>query len=858
MPLSPPARLMLLTLLGFGLGLLPGMFSSVHADDSSESSAVAILVTATEEPEQVDASEAASLLPTTGEPVPTFAADQLADAVTVLAPVVVVGSVTSDTIGKNVFDREQISTLPTGDGNVEDLLKFMPGVQAADASNTSFAAGEILPPLLSISGGRPYQNNFLIDGMGNNSLIDPAYENPHALDRLPGHPEELFLNAHLIKAVTVFDNNIPVRYGGFTGGVVDIETIDPAAEVSGALYYKTTRDAWTKFHVSPANQAAFEGSSTYYRQPHFTKHNGGFDLSLPISPSAGLLFSYQVVYSEIPLVFLNTQKDQQRLNENYLLKFVAKPTAAEKFTLQGIYSPYKGDYFTKDTLNSDFTLKGGGGSLLAGYQKKIGEGLLDLKAGVRRSENSREAPKDYLTWTNSPSKNWGTLIGSTTSKEGGFGNLDIVQDSYEVNVDWLSGPLKSGALSHTLNFGSQWLLAQGSYDRDEPSYSYRTSVPTVPPDPATVCGGDFVACVPGEQYLRLRSVYGVSHAQAKINKYAFYFDDLLTLGRFELRPGVRISYDDLMENLDVAPRVSGSIDLTGSGRSKLIAGWSRYYGDTLLTYKLREKIPYLETQSRSSVIDNNVEWTTLSRVLFVDRFSKLKTPYTDEIVAGFDQILFGGTAGFRYVRRDGKDEFALEKDPFVSGVVRYAQLNNNGQSHYESYRLSFERQWLTQFLSLNVAYDQSTSTHGDYTDILLDTDLDRQIWYKGALYSPDEMPRNDYNRPWVASLLYTAKLPAGFVFTNTTHFRDGYRSIENSGDTVDVGGTLYDKYVEISRPSSTIFDWKIDWTPPAIPVQALTLTLEIFNLFDKKTYVGAATDEYELGRQFWLGGSYSF
>ncbi len=811
------------------LGLLPAVASPGYADDGVDSSAP---VNAASAIEALEAEAEATVLPT----------------------VVVVGSVASDEIGKRSLTKEQIANLPTGDGNIEDLLKFMPGVQAADGSNTSFVAGEILPPLLSISGGRPYQNNFLIDGMGNNSLIDPAYVNPHAVDRLPGHPEELFLNANLVKTTTVYDHNVPVRFGGFTGGVVDIETIDPTDEVSGSLYYKTTRDAWTQFHVSPANQAAFEGSSTYYRQPHFTKHNGGFDLSLPISASAGLLLSYQAVYSKIPLVFLDTKKEQQRLNENYLLKFVAKPTSTSKITLQGIYSPYKGDYFTKDSKNSDFTLKGGGSSLLAKYQKAIGEGTLDLKAGVRRSENSREAPKDYLAWTNSPSKNWGALIGSTTSKEGGFGNLDIVQDSYEANADWLSGVMRTGPLTHTLNLGGQWLLTQGSYDRDEPTYSYRSSILSS----TTVCGADNVACVPGEQYLRLRSKYGISHARAKINKYAVYLDDQLLFGRIELRPGVRVSYDDLMENLDVAPRVSGSFDLTGNGRTKLIAGWSRYYGDTLLTYKLREKIAFLETQSRSSVIDNNVEWITASRFLSIDQFSKLKTPYTDEIVAGFDQILWGGTASLRYVRRDGKDEFAMERDPLVSGVVRYARLNNNGRSQYESYRLSWEKQWPTQFLSLNAAYDEATSTHGDYIDQFLVNDFDNRIWYNGRLYSPDEMPRSDFNRPWVASLVYSVKLPIGFTFTNTTHFREGYRSIENSGDPIDIGGTLYAKYVEISRPSSTVFDWKIDWSPPAVPEQALTLSLEIFNLLDKKTYVGAATDEYELGRQFWLGGRYNF
>ncbi|MBE0502413.1 MAG: hypothetical protein IBX47_13365 [Desulfuromonadales bacterium] len=356
-----------------------------------------------------------------------------------------------------------------------------------------------------------------------------------------------------------------------------------------------------------------------------------------------------------------------------------------------------------------------------------------------------------------------------------------------------------------------------------------------------------------------RSVYSASHSRAKLNQAALYLEDQVSLGRLELRPGVRFSYDDLMENIDTAPRLASSYDLFGNGRSKVIAGWNRYYGDTLLTYKLREGIALSETQSRSTVIDNDVEWTTASLVLVSDQFSKLKTPFTDETVVGFDQLLWGGTTGFRYVRRDGEDEFARERDAAVSGEVRYSRLNNNGKSHYESYRLSWERHWSAQFLSMNIAYASSTSTHDDYDDILVMDDLNEQIWYDGELLDADELPRNDFNRRWVASLLYSVAMDYGFRFTNTTNFRSGYENIIKSSEPpITIDGIDYSIYYKEKRPSSTIFDWRIDWIPPAFPAQALTVTLEIFNLLNKRTYVGGATDEYELGRQFWAGVEYTF
>jgi len=787
------------------------------------------------------------------EPESTLAPAE--ESVVVLPAVVVVGVTESPKPaleGVAQLDAEALDRLPETDGNVEDALKFLPAVQLTDKANTSFQGGEIVPPLLSISGARFYENNFRIDGLGNNSLLDPLEDNPNLIDRLPGHPEEFFLDSNLVKSVKVYDHNVPVRFGGFIGGVVDVETIDPADKFSGSVHYMTTRDEWTRFHVDSADQQDFETSSLPSKQPRFTKHRGGFDLSLPVTASSGFLLAYQFSYSKIPLAFLGGTFTQDRLNQNYLLKFVSRPGARRKITVTTLYSPYRGTYYTKDTLNGEFELRGGGGALLARYETPLAGGMLDLRAGVRRSENAREAAKDYLTWTNSASKDWGALVGSSISKEGGFGNLDIRQDSYEVTADYLSDVVRSGPLRQRLGLGGQWLLTEGYYDRDETSYAYRTSVPTTPPDPTIVCNEDFTACVPAEQYLMNRNAYGVTHTRARINRYALYFDDQLTFGRMDLRPGVRISYDDLMKNLDVAPRISAGLDLFGTGDTRLIGGWSRYYGDLLLTYKLHDGIALTDKQTRTEVINNDVEWTSTGQILISSQFSDLKTPYTDEVVVGVDQSLCGGIAELRYVQRKGRDELALEQDPYVANVVRYSRLNNRGSSRYESIRLSWARDWSSQSLHLAVEKSESNATHADYDSIV------RQVYYNGALVAPEALPRSDFNRPWVASMIYAIRLPYGVLFTNTTEYRQGYEGIVDSGSNILVDGIAYDRYEHVDRPSSTVFDWKLAWNPPRGTGENLTLTLELLNVFNARVYADNLANEYELGRQFWLGARYSF
>jgi len=418
-----------------------------------------------------------------------------------MEPVVVVGTVKADATGKAEFSKDQIDSIPTADGSAEELARLLPGVQAADDSNPSFRGGEILPPLLSISGARPYENNFLIDGIGNNSLLDPLEDNPNKIDTLPGHPQEIFLNSALVENVTVYDNNIPAKYGGFSGGVVSVETIDPAAEFSGVVRYRTTRSAWSEFHIDDADLDDFNSSSTYFRQPEFTKHDAGFLVNVPITKNTGLLASYQLLYSEIPITVVFQPLKLKRKSENFLVKMVSRPTADDTFTAQIIHNPYSGTYNTSDSLNSEFDIIGGGTSATVAYEHDFSFGKLEASVGFRESENSRSAPLNYFSWSNSASKDWGVLLDSRYSKEGGFGDIETTQKTFEANIDFLAEPIKTGPGVHLFNLGLSWALMQGTYDRPKDTYSYNTSFPSRldPPalvsDPSITCLPDDPACI---------------------------------------------------------------------------------------------------------------------------------------------------------------------------------------------------------------------------------------------------------------------------------------------------------------------------------------------------------------------------
>ena len=317
----------------------------------------------------------------------------------------VVGTVKAEATGKSDLSKEQIDTLPVADTNIEALIKLMPGVQISDKANTSFRGGEISPPLISISGGRPYDNNFLIDGMSNNSLLDPGSDiAANSPGDVPGHPQEIFLSTHLVANLEVYNNNIPARFGDFAGGVVNVETIDPTSAFEGSIRYRTTRASWTEFHIDQSDQLAFTNSFTETKQPRFEKQDVGFDLSLPVTEKIGFLISYSLLYSEIPLQHFGQTENQTRSSENVLVKYVNKLSENRKLTVQGLYNPYEGEYFIDRTKDSRFTLQGGGSQVGVEYEHLFSEGHLLINSGLSFSENSRKAPQHHRNWDNTASK----------------------------------------------------------------------------------------------------------------------------------------------------------------------------------------------------------------------------------------------------------------------------------------------------------------------------------------------------------------------------------------------------------------------------------------------------------------------
>lgn len=740
---------------------------------------------------------------------------------TVLAPVMVHGRREPLTTASKTIDRTIIDSFPSRNNSINEILSFLPDIQFSETSNLSTQGGEILPAAVSIAGGKGFENNFIIDGLSNNSMLDPDADDPLAVNNVPGHAQQIFLDASLVDEITLYDSNVPASYGDFKGGVVHARTIEPDDEFGGNLFYRTTRAAWTKFHIAPSQKDDFENSGKHTSQPKFEKHQAGFDIHLPIRSHLRLLAGYRLQLSTIPLQHLGETRNQRRRNETFLVKLATEPTALSKLNLSWTYSPYQGRYFKKDYKNSDLTILGGAYMVNADFHTALPFADLHLQAGYTEGENSREGP-DHMILTQNPDNSW--------EREGFTGDIDNTQQSVQCKTDLAFRRLSTGPVSHDINLGFDFQHIRGTSKRDETSYLYTFY----------------------KNGTARRTVYAKHRAEAVLRQYNLYSEDILRYHRLELRPGLRISYDDFMQNLNLAPRLAAALDIFGNGRTVLIGGVNRYYANTLPTYKLRQEMPITYYETR---LDGG-EWTFTKTYSTTTDFQTLKTPYADEYVIGLEQRIFGGKATFKYVRRDGKDEFAKTVGDRQPDGLWHSTLNNNGSSRHESYGLSWERHWRNHSLSINGTYQETTSSNESYEDILEDDDLDEDIWYNGKVLSKSQLPRKDFNRPWLVSLLYTGRLPYGITFSSLLKYRSGYQTLSKTGAVhEDLGIPIYEK---VRYGGAVTVNCTLGWGIRVWSRQQLHLSLDILNLLDKKSVAGESQDNYELGRQFWLGAKYSF
>ncbi|MDA3807851.1 MAG: TonB-dependent receptor [Thiomicrorhabdus sp.] len=765
------------------------------------------------------------------------------------------------TTGMTIIDREMIENLPIRNGSVNEIIGIIPGVQYSEESLSSFTGGEITPSVISVSGSRFYDNNYTIDGISNNNPLDSVFDSISSPYKLPGHPQIHLLSPKIIDQITVYNGNIPAEFGGFTGGQIDTQTISPTSNVWGNIHYRTTSESWTKFHIDPINQEDFYYSNGSDNQPIFKKHDFGLTINTPLGIDTSLVTSYQQLYSTIKLEHLGGFNTQTRKRETLFAKLKHYLTNDFNISLTALYSPTSAQYFSPNIKESDYTIDSDNYSLVVEAEKNFRKSQLTLTLGYTGQKNTRNAPDNRFSWNSlTDSIDW---TNAKYGVEGALGDLETGQEKISIKSDILFNSIKLGQTIHIFNFGGEATNSNQYYHRPKTSYYYNGPVLGTITSPILCNPGDPV-CIENEQYLYKRTVYKQADADVEITDIAAFLQDSILWKRLEFVPGLRLSYDDFTKNTNIAPRFAISLDIFGNQVTTLFAGKNHYYSGTLLTHALYEDIEVI-TQTRN---DNNSDWedTSPRPITFRYKTGEMKTPYSDELTLGIIQKILDGELKLQYMEKKNKDEFARSRivDPDRLEPDIYL-INNFGRSEHKSLQLSWQRSWINHFLEINTTWQKTTTSHDDYFETLDEDDIAETIWYKGDELYYYEVPRTDFNRPVVANLIYTGKLPYNMTFTNTTKYRGAYWKLQNTGTKQQsIIHPEQDSYIFERRKSksSVLFDWRLSWKNPLFSEHDMTLTLDIYNVFNRRVNYnyqsGAYGYDYELGRQFWAGITYNF
>ena len=847
-----------------------------------------------------------------------------------------------------VISKGILDSSPSGNGDIGSILRLLPNIQFDNAQNRSTAQGEIDPANISISGGVYYQNNFQIDGLNINNDLDPHGETNNNINTLRGGQNQGFaIDTSLLESIVVQDSNISAAYSRFTGGVVEATVRKPRRSQSGIngwhanVSYQFTSSDLTQYHLDPNSESNFYTSSSENYQPNFHKHLIRASTEGYITDKIGLVASFNTTQSFIPLNAypqanaagtqnyigsgVGGQREQKRQSYNAYAKLNYDIT--DYLTLEAYlgYMPQTNTYFLNNAKDSFYKMDSGGiqSGVKLSYETPIGFWLNSL--GYTRMENSRRSDKNYyISWYGSSLHNWAytnaTSGNSGRAIEGGYGDLDTIQDTLTYKSDFTFMPLSVGFWANVFRLGAEINYTKAQRDRLEDVYFGQGTPQNL--NGATCYVGDQFGglaqrlCSSGDtfttgtnqdswkgQYFNALQVYQAGKTVLDSTAYGIFLEDDMKLdlnfsrvkiGEINTRLGVRLDGDDYMSKHTVAPRFSLSYITPAPKdyKTTLTFGLNRYYGRNLFSYRLYDNDQnLLKRYTRTSASQEFVESTTTNNSTY--RFNKLKVPYDDELMAGISQNLGLAQIAFKYIHREGRDE-----------IMRRSRTNTNGLPTLEGYSNNYNI-WTndgkseSNIFSLTIQNIKPINTYGvahhylfafDYTQTnstynLLSSDEnyynDTLIKYDGKVIHYRDRPVENWARPFTLRLTTTHAFKVWrtkWILNNFFRFRAGYERMvtltrQNAGYDTTFSGTQYGK---MRFPNAVSWDLRAGFEVDMWRGQTLYFNVDIYNVLDSKikstfgnsAYAGstagsafmssAAVVVYEVGRQFWLQVGYKF
>ena len=782
------------------------------------------------------------------------------------------------TPGETTYSEETIEKSPTGEGNLSDLLRLNPNVDFARESDLSAGTASLRPDEISIHGQEFYQNLFLIDGADATNDLNPAnsmdlWSTPSLVAPHGGSsPQGYYIDVDLLEKVEVYDSNVPVEYGGFTGGVVsaDLKTYDGDDKIS--FKWGLQRDEWESFHVSEDDISTADRYRAVYT-PEYEKSNYSLSFQWGLWENIGLTLGMTNRHSTFAQEFeddtdtirvLDYEDSIQNLVGKFSLSFAETDLA---FSFRSTSRTHDGLTSTNYTGLFEKEHNGFGYTASAAYE--LDNGQMDVKFSFDQLSDVLDSSANRFTYHEH-------LESSGMSRyEGAFGDSEQQQTRWSFKPKWTRAPSEEESFlhSHHLTLGGEIKTTSSFYKRPEDIMFENFSC--VRDNGRNGCqdqDGDGVSSA-GDEFLQSRSFWYAGEVDVSYEEISGYLEDKFTIedpsGKNEtnITLGVRADWESYLENFNISPRISVERQLFDG---TVVGGFSRYYGRSFFRYELNDAIYgwreiYLNlTRPRGrdgeEVPCSDPDFVNCTHRTFDDRSgrSELDTPYSDELMIGWSSSAFALDTSLQFVSRESKQGVSRQRDD--DGNYFYT---NDGRSSTHSASASFtnaQRPFSfgiseTTF-SLSVSYKNSESNRQD--DGGYDDQLDEElIYYDGGLITPEELPAWDYNVPFGIGFFTTTRFPVWDI-TWTNHFnhrQGGTIARDSTEDYEDTStGISYDIYEDFEFDGLFTVNSKISWNGRVSDRFYAFANFEIHNLFDQVVDRSRfdTRRRFTQGRRFWI------
>ena len=829
-------------------------------------------------------------------------------------PGIVYGQALSDT-GTTTFDANSVNLRTDGGGDANTFLRNLPNVQYQDDTDESPGVNlydliNTRPLEVSINGARKYENNFILNGVSINSVAGPETFDVDDLqsdtDEVPNlngfyglHSQTVYVPSEFIGTATLIDSNASAEYGEFQGGVVIYDLAKPPTDRyrASASYSRQTHE------MVDYILATESGANTLNRiAPTFTKENLAASVGAPITTDLSFILQASRKTAET-----RKQKDYELSDamvednsSNVFLRFATSlKTEIGTFTLDSSHTDYSQVWQSPGwlDLDMDVTTKSSTtkieylGALPSISATAIGLSGVTLKAQtyyndsetgnytgeneahaytIRRSKKvngvwqetfSTDDQESWCRYNPDEAASSTATQNNTICYRGGYGDKEMGQTDIGAIAQ-----LRGKVLLGNFLIGGEAKSIEGRRARlgDFTYYSsYATSsgdsASYTPPSGSYDCqGADNCS---EDSFAKTKIVSKAFDIEQTVNALHGYAELDQTLWWFNVRAGARIDYEDYFKNINIAPRLTGTI--TPIKGLSFTGGYNRYYMGETLYYALRDAQPFAETYTRKLVsgTDTPAEWVAASTGrIYTFSSSDLSTPYSDEYTGAVNirDPFLGGNVRLKYLERYGRDQFAS-----VDCGTNCLELTNDGERFYRSASAEYAKFWRTPntpYLSgggftLGATWSEQSISRSTFFDT--DED-DERIYYKGDSYTKESFTAVSGNLDIpirIEATLTTSWFNDILVLGLNAGYNLGYQGVYDTGEEIDFEGRTHTVYLDKSFNPVL----QLDLTAEIAVTEQAYISARVNNVLNTAgNAVTTSQNPWLIGRSFWIESGLRF